>query len=219
MGSIDSSEACAHSTAASNPRSCQTVFLLHGIACNSWHTAWMAAKLRRLGYKVQNRGYNSLFRSLSDLGEQLSLQLEAESRLEGIDRIHIVAHSMGTIVTRAALARKKTDKLDRVVLLAPPNRGSPVARRFAPFTGWLFKPVPELSDDPASYVNSLPKDVGTSYGVITSKIDWIVPHQSTYLGSESDRAKVGGIHSMMVFRKETVELVDQFLQTGKFQSQ
>ena len=42
-------------------------------------------------------------------------------------RIHLVAHSMGALVVREYLARGKPERLGRVVLLAAPNQGSPIA--------------------------------------------------------------------------------------------
>lgn len=42
-------------------------------------------------------------------------------------RIHLVAHSIGALVVREYLARGKPERLGRVVLLAAPNQGSPIA--------------------------------------------------------------------------------------------
>ncbi|MDB6133799.1 MAG: acetyltransferase [Verrucomicrobiales bacterium] len=42
-------------------------------------------------------------------------------------RIHFVAHSMGTVVVREYLAKGRPGQLGHVVLLAAPNRGTPLA--------------------------------------------------------------------------------------------
>jgi pimeloyl-ACP methyl ester carboxylesterase len=56
---------------------------------------------------------------VDELGRQLADRLRADS-----GRVMIVAHSMGGLVSRAALACEGMQKVERVVLLGTPNRGS-----------------------------------------------------------------------------------------------
>jgi len=76
--------------------------------------------------------------SVDELGRQLAARLQAEPH----PQLSVVAHSMGGLVTRAALALPGLDKVRRVVLLGTPNGGSfacvqalrgtyPVVRRLA----------------------------------------------------------------------------------------
>jgi len=59
-------------------------------------------------------------RSIRELGVELADRLEAAS-----GRVHLVAHSMGGLVARAALARAKASrKIASVVMLGTPNHGS-----------------------------------------------------------------------------------------------
>lgn len=55
---------------------------------------------------------------MNELGAQLARQIESDPAR----KISIVAHSMGGLVARAALAR--TDKIDRLIMLGTPNQGS-----------------------------------------------------------------------------------------------
>jgi pimeloyl-ACP methyl ester carboxylesterase len=54
------------------------------------------------------------------LGKQLALRIEAEPHAH----LHLVAHSMGGLVTRAALSSPARRKVRQVVLLGSPNEGS-----------------------------------------------------------------------------------------------
>lgn len=59
-------------------------------------------------------------RSVQQAGLALARRLQAEPSGE----IHVVAHSMGGLVARAALAQPGAEKLGRVVQLGTPNRGA-----------------------------------------------------------------------------------------------
>jgi triacylglycerol esterase/lipase EstA (alpha/beta hydrolase family) len=56
--------------------------------------------------------------------DQLGAALAGRIRNEEADRIMIVAHSMGGLVSRAALAQPGMSKVERLVLLGTPNFGS-----------------------------------------------------------------------------------------------
>jgi len=56
--------------------------------------------------------------------DQLGAALAERIRNEPVDRIMIVAHSMGGLVSRAALARPGMSNVERLVLLGTPNFGS-----------------------------------------------------------------------------------------------
>jgi triacylglycerol esterase/lipase EstA (alpha/beta hydrolase family) len=56
--------------------------------------------------------------------DQLGVALAERIRNEPVDRILIVAHSMGGLVSRAALAQPGMSNVERLVLLGTPNFGS-----------------------------------------------------------------------------------------------
>lgn len=74
---------------------------------------------------LRSKGFNADFyaydwrKSLSDLGREFAGHLSGEKD----DEIHVVAHSMGGLVTRSAMAAG-TDKIGRFIMLGTPNYGS-----------------------------------------------------------------------------------------------
>jgi CHAT domain-containing protein/pimeloyl-ACP methyl ester carboxylesterase len=74
---------------------------------------------------LRSAGFDAIFYDydwrlgVDDLGRQFAERLRAET-----GRIAIVAHSMGGLVARAALALQGTEKVERFVMLGTPNFGS-----------------------------------------------------------------------------------------------
>ena len=74
--------------------------------------------LRAAGYDADFYPYDWR-KSISLLGKELSVSLSKEKTA----KVSIVAHSMGGLVTRAAIAQK-APKIKRVIMLGTPNHGS-----------------------------------------------------------------------------------------------
>jgi pimeloyl-ACP methyl ester carboxylesterase len=78
--------------------------------------------LERAGYAATIYPYDWRI-SIAEAGLKLAEQLERDS----LTGVAIVAHSMGGLVARAALAARGGDRIARVVQLGTPNRGAYVA--------------------------------------------------------------------------------------------
>jgi hypothetical protein len=133
---------------------------------------------------------------------------------------------------RAYLSGHNCERLGRVVMLGPPNRGSEVVDRLR---GWsLFKKVngpagQELGTDPASVPNRL-GPVTFELGVIAGdrSINWI--NSGMIEGPDDgkvsvERTKVDGMkehiiihttHPMMMKNRHVIRAVLTFLQFGTF---
>lgn len=195
------------------------VVLIHGLGGSRVDMWPIAKRLRRLGYEVQNWGYRSLGNSVETHAKRLGTALSAlDCEMLGT-RIHLVTHSMGGIIARAMLADFELQNLGRVVMLAPPHRGSHMARKLAPYIGWLTPSLSQLSDSPDSFVNQLPnplKQKGIEFGIVESTKDRVITSGGVNLEGYRDYARVEGHHGILTWYAETIRLVEDFLTEGKF---
>ncbi len=118
------------------------LFLLHGLARSRFSMQRPARLLRSKGRRVENLGYPSTFLSIDTLAESLYRRLP-----EG--PVDFLTHSLGGILLRRMLKLHSEISLGRVVMLAPPNRGSAFARYVMPRLGFLFGPAGRQLQDPA----------------------------------------------------------------------
>jgi pimeloyl-ACP methyl ester carboxylesterase len=110
----------------------------------------------------------------------------------------------------------ETGRLKYIVMLGPPNRGSPVARVLAPYLGWLCPPLHELADRTSSYVNQLTVPSRGRLGIVAAASDLVVPLRSTFLSADADHIVVPGMHSGILFSRQAASEVSHFLRHGCF---
>jgi pimeloyl-ACP methyl ester carboxylesterase len=193
-----------------------TIVLAHGLGGRPLLMRPMARVLEQHFRQVINWGYQSLWSPIEEHGKDFASLLRQLDQDSNDGRIHLVGHSMGGIIARLALEEYRPERLGRFVMIAPPNRGSSVARRVAPHLGRFIPPILQLTDDSASFVNTLPPPAVPELGIIAAKLDFMVPQENTRLGCECDHIVLPGLHSMLVLHRETAEQVRHFLETGKF---
>jgi pimeloyl-ACP methyl ester carboxylesterase len=196
----------------------ELVVLIHGLAANRLVMRPLQRRLRARGYDTFNWGYRSVLRPIQRNAERFRRRLDSLAGREDVERLHIVGHSMGSIITRYIVANDPPDKLGRIVLLAPPNHGSRVARWLNRGFGYLYPSLDQLSDRPESFVNGLVGNLGVPCGVIAATRDRMVSLESTHLAGQDDHAQFKAGHTTMLFYCEVAEMVDRFLQTGRFKA-
>ena len=146
----------------------ECVVLLHGIAKNASSMKKLEAYLKDHGYRTVNFTYPSTTESIEALaGKYLPKAMEPCRKAQAA-KIHFVTHSMGGIVVRQYLQNHRVPEGSRMVMLAPPNKGSEVvdSLKGLPFYKWIHGPAgQELGTDSASIPNRL-KPVNIEVGVI-----------------------------------------------------
>jgi pimeloyl-ACP methyl ester carboxylesterase len=192
----------------------EIIVVVHGLGSSK---AWMVPLCKKLcgrGYRVENWGYRSFAKSIDFHAVQLNQFVDD---LPKEITVHFVAHSMGAIVVRAALDRRPLPNLGRIVFLAPPNLGSPLARYATKIVGSFCKSICQLSDRPDSFVNQIRSVPATEFGVVAARYDFLVPRASTGLEGMSDRVTVNALHSSLLFSQRTADLTISFIETGRFE--
>lgn len=210
------------------------VILLHGLGRTSRSMKVMAQSLEQEGFSVANIDYPSRDYSIEKLAMKVIPEGVRQCESHNTQQIHFVTHSMGGILVRYYLSKNNINRLGRVVMLSPPNRGSEVADALKEnaFYKWMNGPAgQQLGTDPDTLVNQL-GPVPFSVGIITGNTHalfdgWfadLIPGQDD--GKVSvERAKVEGMADFLVlpythpFIMKAGEVIAQtihFLRNGRF---
>ena len=188
--------------------------LVHGFGAIRLVMRPLAYQLRSRGFRVHHWTYLLLFDPIERHAIRFFDFLRTHTATE--HRFHIVAHSMGSIVTLAALNRGVFPNLGRLILLAPPNRGSPVARIASKIVGRVITPTCELSDAENSYVNQLARTSDIEIGIIAARFDGLVPVKNTHLPNEKAHVVLNATHNSLLLSKSVSDLIARFLKHGSF---
>lgn len=192
------------------------VVLVHGLGRTPLSMLPLAWALEREGYRVVNWGYPSVGLTVPELGERLARELDEVERDHTPARVHLVGHSLGNIIIRWVLAHQPPAHAGHVVMLAPPNRGSASADRYAPWLGWLLTPLPELTTGEGSTARSLATPAGVEIGVIAGERDGKVRVEETHVEGETAHRVVSSHHTFIMALPAVHALVIRFLRTGSF---
>jgi pimeloyl-ACP methyl ester carboxylesterase len=199
------------------------VVLLHGLFATSHSMRKLETRIGAAGYKVLNWGYPTWLRSTEQNVRHLLPELARLQNDPAVRSINFVTHSMGGILARCALQAGSDAKVKRLVMLAPPNRGSHLTRiSLGPFA-WCLPAIAELSELPDSLPNRL--EVASQaivsqveIGVIAASRDMIVPVENTKLSNQRDHCVLGTSHFRLPNHDMAVRYVLRFLQSGRFSS-
>lgn len=190
------------------------VIVLHGLLATARSMSVLAKRLRAQGFQTHLWEYASL---QADIATHATFLAQFINELAPqVAKLHIVAHSMGCIVTRAALEQVDTTQLSRVVFLAPPNHGSPVARWCEPLAGAQLAPARELADSRQSFVNGLSPNCLCETGILAARFDWLVPKTSAPLLQVQDFKTLNHTHNSLLFSRRVSRQVGHFLRYGFF---
>jgi len=206
------------------------VMLVHGLGRSSSAFAAMEDAIRQAGHATANINYPSTRQGISAHAEDIARIIQS---FEGVRSMSFVTHSLGALVIRDLLARDVAwrEKIDvrRIVMIAPPNQGSQLARRLSaiPAYEWL---TGESGRDLASEVaRNLPvpdAEVGIIAGgrgndlgfnpILAGDDDGFVAVSETHLDGMRDFLLVNTTHGLIDDHPLTIAATIAFLNDGRF---
>ncbi|MCG7990165.1 MAG: hypothetical protein JAY99_06730 [Candidatus Thiodiazotropha lotti] len=206
--------------------------LLHGMGRTSLSMSLIEDALTAQGYTVWNEGYPSLTQSLEQFTTPMVESAITYCRDSQAASIHFVTHSLGGIIVRYYLQDHQIDELGRIVMLAPPNKGSEVADEMK--DGFLYQTImgpnaQVLGTDENSLPNRL-KPIEGEIGIIAGEAggdSWFLPEipgaddgkvavERTKLPEMKDFIRVESGHTFIMRDDTVIYQIVFFLENGHF---
>ena len=210
----------------------EIVVMLHGLARSDASFNKMDKSLQEEGYETCNISYRSTKYPVETLVEKFVLPKVKRCIKGEYKRVNFATHSMGGIIVRYMATQKLPFKINRVVMLSPPNKGSEVVDTLGGL--WLFKAINgpaglQLSTRNDSVPNSLGKpefELGIITGnktinfilsaMIEGDDDGKVSVKSAKLEGMKDFLVIEATHPFIMKNKIAIEQTKYFLKNAEF---
>ena len=203
----------------------ETVILVHGLWMRGLvmlpHQRWLGEKgfsAHRFTYPSWRDGLAGNVRRLSSFIEQTPGSV-----------IHLVAHSLGGVVTLKMLAQEPDARIGRVVLLGTPYAGCHCGFTIAvtpmlsgmvghTFEDWFSQPRPSLP--PATEIGVVAGTRRISFGRLIPGLprpnDGLIAVEETRVPTAADSIELHVSHTGMLVSRDCAGQIACFLRTGKF---
>lgn len=209
------------------------VVLMHGLWSSPLAMMKIGDMLAAQNYNVINVGYPSSQKGIKTISREYLTEVIEKNCVDKSKKINFVTHSMGGIVTRDYInSLDNTERIGKVVMLAPPNNGSEIVDNFRGIKvlEMIIGPAGmELGTDSMDTPKTL-GDAKVPTGVVigTGKTfpliglfvdevnDGMVTLQSAKLSGMKDFKVDKSSHTMITFSDDVIECVIRFLKDEKF---
>ncbi|MEA4981886.1 MAG: hypothetical protein VB066_04135 [Paludibacter sp.] len=208
------------------------IYLIHGYAGPGFEMTNIQKAIDKEGYVTENYIYQSMVKDVEVVGKEVFEKVQKEN----YDTVCFVTHSMGALVVRAMYEQMDSltafPFIHRIVMIAPPNNGSPVADFFAQFTFLKFIVGPNINNlttNPETGAGKYPVptcEVGLIAGsynaqhgyniFVKGDNDGVLIPEMTKMGIEKDVVFVKSSHVGLLYNKRVIKHVLSFLRKGKF---
>jgi hypothetical protein len=199
----------------------ELIVLIHGLMRTSMSMSFLKSYLENQGYQVYSYSYPSAKYGIREHGIYLKRYIvNLIANNPGV-KIHFITHSLGGIISREAIAVLTKNQLQHIgylIMMAPPNQGSFLAKISTKFFPWFtspIKPLAELSSDKSSYVHHVPVPK-IKMGIIAGRYDAKVPPSSATLNGKADLVVINSTHTFIMSNFESEKLILNFLENGTF---
>lgn len=209
------------------------VLLLHGLFRAKEAFDPMARALEKAGFEAETVNYPSTQTALEMNADQIERLI---GRLRQAETLSFVGHSLGGLVSREVLTRKgawrERFKVNRLVTIATPHRGSVMANTLLPYWTWRQLAGPASRQLTTDYVPSLPipdlpfgviagvRGDGKGYNpLLPGDDDAYVSEESARLEGAEDTLTVKAIHTFIMQSPEVIDCTIRYLRTGRFREE
>lgn len=212
------------------PTSSHLIVLVHGILPGLNPFVDMQQTLRDEGFDATMISYPSTQDTIETHADTLAQLL---GRLEGTKTVSFVTHSMGGLVVRHLLGSKrawqKNIEVDRVVMVAPPNQGSAIARALKDNAAYKLvygisgqqltpesvKSIPGLNV-PFIIIAGGRSDADGYNPLLDGDDDGTVTVNETYLDSAEETYVVQDFHTAVGDNPQTISITIDYLRASNF---
>lgn len=207
------------------------VILLHGLGRTASSMSILKPLLKQAGYRVINKSYPSTKYSIDTIARYYIQPMVDACMANDATDIAFITHSLGGIVLHKYLEQHQVSQLTHVIMLGPPNHGSPIVDKLYKY--WMFK---QLLGPAAQEL--MIRDEGIKYplerhyvvGIIAGNAGF-VPFSTLFFGEENDgkvsvaSTQMSGVddyillpvgHTFMMNSSMVKENIIRFLKTGQF---
>ncbi len=189
------------------------VLVVHGLFRTQRAMRPLRKPLTRAGYEVIEYRYPTTQDKVQEHAKALREYLLEMVAEDSQTPIRLVGHSLGAVISVIATT-PAIPGIDRVVQIAPPNLGSPVAEKFEGMFGRFILPLKELSANTGGPLQGV--EPGTETGVIAARSDQLVPIPCTALKGSKDHISLPGTHTFVFWRDQAHQEILHFLEHGQF---
>ena len=213
------------SVSSARKRKTKAVFLIHGWGVRAASMTRLASALADEGFTVYNYDYPTSKRNIREHADVfLALYRLVLSSEKNAD-VYFVTHSMGGILLRAALAQmNETEcrRIEAVVMLGPPNRGSVLAYLGkSKLARGINASLADMTPSPDSFVQNIPPPPFLPpVGIVAGQYDGKVELSSTLLpdGQPCEQTVVPCTHPGLRDPKHTLAPILRFFRMKSFRS-
>ncbi len=192
--------------------------LVHGLGRSSNSMRKIEKALEKCGYKTINLNYPSRSDTIENLSENYLAEIIKQACTDIRKKIHFVTHSMGAMMVRYYLSKNTHENLGKLVMLAPPSKGSIYADKYSKYriSPYIFgRALRQMTSEIGAMPNTLPEPY-YEVGVIAGLHDGKVTIEQTKLDSMKDFLIVPENHTFIMDSRITINAIKDFFENGEF---